>query len=97
MWSFFISLLLGVAVGYRVPLSKRVVKWAGNGTTAGLLLLLFTMGAKIGMNDEIFLNLQTMGMRAAVLAGAAVAGSLILIFFWEKYAWKVQASEEGDA
>jgi hypothetical protein len=63
----------------------------------GIDVAAFHNGVKIGMNDEIFRNLQTMGLRAAVLAGAAVAGSLILIFLWEKFAWKSQASEEADA
>ncbi len=84
MWSFFVSLGLGLAVGYRIPLSKKALQWAGTGTTAGLFLLLFTMGVKIGMNEEIFRNLQTMGIRAGVLSGAAVGGSLLFILILER-------------
>ncbi len=96
MWSFFASLLLGLAVGYRIPLSQRALHWAGRGTTAGLMLLLFTMGVKIGMNAEIFANLQTMGLRAGVLAGAAVIGSFLCLLLWEKFFWKSSTAEEGE-
>lgn len=95
MWSFFASLILGLAVGYRVPLSKRAVRWAGHGTTLGLLVLLFTMGIKIGMNSEIFENLQTIGLRASVLALSAVVGSLLLLLMWERK-FPFSVSEEGD-
>jgi uncharacterized transporter YbjL len=84
MWGFFTSLIVGLVVGYRVPLSKRVLGWAGAGTNGGLVVLLFTMGVKIGMNAEIFDNLRTIGLHAALLSVGAVTGSLVLLTIWER-------------
>ena len=47
--------------------------------TIGLVLLLFSMGAEMGLNDKIIANLDKLGFQALVLAAGSIAGSLSLI------------------
>jgi|GEM_PF-1511317 uncharacterized membrane protein YbjE (DUF340 family) len=95
MWAFFASLAAGLLIGYSIPLSAGFVRWAGKGTTIGLVLLLLTMGAKIGMDPDIFGNLQRIGLQAGILAVAAVAGSIVALRILEAGPFK-SLFHEGD-
>ncbi len=84
MTVFFTCLAVGLLVGYRGWLPERALAWTGRITTGGLYLLLFTMGAKIGTNPAILNNLGSLGWQAAVLAVAAVTGSILVLHLVEQ-------------
>lgn len=81
-----IFLLAGFLVGYLEPLVKRqherFLKITQYLTTGGLIILLVSMGAKIGA-DEIILNqIQQIGWQALVLALGSIGGSLFFVKLW---------------
>lgn len=78
------ALALGFALGQRGWLGKAGA-WAGPASTAGVALLLFLIGAKIGSDPEITQALGTLGLEAALYAMAAVAGSLLAVKVLERF------------
>ncbi|OAT87040.1 LysO family transporter [Desulfotomaculum copahuensis] len=72
-------LLTGVAVGYIRPLPAGGAKINQRIILAGLFVLLASMGAQLGANKMLLRHLDQMGLQALVLAGASVAGSVLLV------------------
>jgi uncharacterized transporter YbjL len=81
MWLILGALALGVLVGYSDILPKGIFKWTNKITMVGLAVLLFTMGISIGSNNEILGNLNTLGLKAFLLALGSVIGSIFLAWF----------------
>jgi len=84
-----IALYLGICMaGYivAIPLrkAKDKLKWLGMAQTISVLVLVFTMGLRIGANDEIVKNLGSYGLYALVITAFTLAGSLICVFFVRK-------------
>jgi uncharacterized membrane protein YbjE (DUF340 family) len=80
----FVALVIGVALGA----SGRLPAWARRGasvmTMAGLVVLLFAMGASIGADEQLLRNLGEMGLQAGALAGSATLGSVVAGWGWER-------------
>ncbi|NLT94328.1 MAG: lysine exporter LysO family protein [Clostridia bacterium] len=81
MWLIVGALALGVLVGYSDILPNGIFKWNNRITMVGLAVLLFTMGISIGSNNEIISNLDTLGLKAFLLALGSVIGSIFLAWF----------------
>ncbi|ADL12274.1 LysO family transporter [Acetohalobium arabaticum] len=74
-----LSLLLGLLIGYFEILPNKLSSLTDELITIGLVLLLFSMGAEMGLNDKIISNLDKLGFQALALAVGSIAGSLSLI------------------
>ena len=84
-----IALYLGICMaGYVAAIPLRKVKdrlkWIGLAQTLSVLILVFTMGLRIGANDEIVKNLGSYGLYALVITVFTLVGSLICVFFVRK-------------
>lgn len=94
-------LLTGFFIGYLglFPKEKQVTffKITQYLTFGGLIVLLLSMGAKIGADDTILSQLQRIGFQALILALGSIFGSVLLVKLWaNKLSTKVlQTSEKG--
>ncbi|SHE30857.1 Membrane protein of unknown function [Desulfofundulus australicus DSM 11792] len=79
-----LSLAAGVFIGWACPLSPRGVRLVHKITLAALFVLLGSMGMQLGASDAVLHSLPTMGLRALVLAGASVAGSVLLVYLFTR-------------
>lgn len=79
-----LSLAAGVFIGWACPLSPRGVRLVQKTTLAALFVLLGSMGAQLGANEAVLRSLNTMGLRALILAGASVAGSVLLVYLFTR-------------
>ena len=74
----------GIALAaWRAP-SPAGRRLASRGTLAGLAVLLALMGARIGSSPEILGTVGTLGMKAAILAAGAIAGSVLLVWAFSR-------------
>lgn len=74
-----VALSIGGVCGYWSP-SDRTQR-AGDGIIfAGLAILLFAIGAQLGVNDELLQDLNTIGGSALVLCLGSVTGSIICVY-----------------
>lgn len=68
MWIILLSLLIGVVIGISKIIPQKFVKFNSRFQQAGIILLLFSMGASIGANKELIYNLKSMGIKAVTFA-----------------------------
>ncbi len=84
MWIVFAAFAVGIALGA----SGWLPAWARRGASvvamAGLVVLLFAMGASIGADEQLLQNLGTMGLQAGALAGSATLCSVVAGWGWER-------------
>ncbi|HHV07367.1 MAG TPA: lysine exporter LysO family protein [Firmicutes bacterium] len=97
MIQVILALGIGVLAGY-FNLFKSAGRYiAGPVSTAGVVLLLFFMGAKIGADREIMNNLGIMGLEALVYAVTAIMGSLLMVWAWQFLEQrKTEGQKEGE-
>jgi uncharacterized membrane protein YbjE (DUF340 family) len=84
MLVIIVFLILGLIIGYFDIIPERYEGLTEKLITGGLVLLLFSMGVEIGLNDKIIANLDKMGFQALILAISSVIGSIGLIILLEK-------------
>lgn len=75
----FAALILGLLVGRFLSIPPRLYTFAGYANTAALLVLLFTMGVRIGADPITMANIPRLGWKALLLASGAVAGSILAV------------------
>lgn len=83
MLTVILALTAGAVAGY-LGIFKTAARYvAGPLSTAGVVLLLFFLGAKIGADREIMNGLAVMGLEALAYAMATIAGSLLVVGAWQ--------------
>lgn len=90
---------VGAFLGSRPVLRSRPLPWLGRFQTAALLLLILTLGAELGANEEITASLGLIGLNAFLITAAAMAGSLLAVHILRKYILKLdkQGQPAGSA
>lgn len=80
MFKIFLSIAIGIFIGYRGFVSPQAVKWNSRLQNVWLLLLIFFMGITIGMNGDIINQLPELGGRAFLFAVASIVGSVLVVY-----------------
>lgn len=83
--------VLGAFLGSRPAVQSRPMPWLGRFQTAALLLLIVTLGAELGANDEIVTSLATIGLNALIITLTSMIGSLLAVHILRKYLLKLDA------
>lgn len=65
--------------------------WLGRFQTAALLLLIVTLGAELGANEEIISSLGTIGLNALAVTLTSMVGSMLAVHALRKYLLKLNA------
>lgn len=79
----FISLGIGAIIGIN-RISKIISPYVDSMINAGLVILMLTLGLKIGSNDSLVHHLGIFGFRCFVTAFLAIAFSVLFTFLLEK-------------
>lgn len=79
IWLIILFLFSGFTIGFLKPLSKKFFKIAENITKFGLIILLASMGAKIGVDDRVINQLGSIGYQAFFIALSSLLGSVLLV------------------
>ena len=83
--------VLGAFIGSRPGVRSRPMPWLGRFQTAALLLLIFTLGAELGANEEIVSSLASIGLNAFVITITSMIGSMLAVHALRKYILKMDA------
>ena len=76
--------LIGYIVGAKFINKEKDYSWISKVTTGCLVLLIFTMGARIGSNEQVIQSLSTIGIKAAIITVICFAGSIFGVFVVRK-------------
>lgn len=80
---------LGAFLGSRPVLRSRPLPWLGRLQTAALLLLIVTLGAELGANEEITASLGVIGLNAFVITVTSMVGSMLAVHALRRYILKL--------
>lgn len=80
--------LVMAAVGYffggRLRNYNILIQWTGRMQTVAIVLLIFTMGMRMGANPEVIANLNSIGLYALIMTVSAIFFSVISMTFARK-------------
>lgn len=79
----------GAFLGSRPALRSRPLPWLGRFQTAALLLLIVTLGAELGANEEITASLGVIGLNAFVITVTSMVGSMLAVHALRRYILKL--------
>lgn len=86
MRTILVSLIIGVVLGLLKILPDRFIKINLKFQQIGVILLLFSMGASIGANRELILNLKVMGVKALTFAVLTSIFSIFTLYvIWNRF------------
>ena len=68
----------GILCGFIFRKKKNVARYAGISMNIAIYLLLFLLGVSVGANDTIIKAIGNIGFLSLVLAGAGIAGSVLV-------------------
>ena len=80
---------IGFFLGARPALRARPLPWLGRFQTAALILLIFTLGAELGANDQIVASLGSIGLNAFFITAASMVGSMLAVHPLRRYILKL--------
>ena len=84
--SLYISLVVvGAVIGSRPALRSRPLPWLGKLQLVALMILIVSLGVKLGANDEVISSLDQIGLAALLITAAAMAGSLIFLSLLRRF------------
>ncbi len=75
---------VGYLVGSKLRNSEKKFSWTGTVQLIAIILLVFTMGSRIGADKSIVDSLSTIGITAFVTVVLALAGSVGTVFLVRK-------------
>ena len=80
-----VFLFTGIMLGFWLEKENLFVKFADLITKVGLVILLLAMGASLGSNDQIILQLGEIGLQAFVFAAVSIIFSLLAVIIFVKF------------
>ena len=80
MASIIVSLIIGIIIGSIIKPTDKVKKTTSRFQFIGVTLLLFSMGAGLGLNKDLLANLKDIGWIGFVFAVLTTVFSIILVF-----------------
>lgn len=83
IWLPFICLGAGAIIGFS-KWAKLIIKYVDVITNVSLVILMITIGAKIGSNDMLIRNLGLLGFRCLFIAVMAICFSILFTVLLEK-------------
>ena len=72
--------VVGGFVGARLRKNGKEAKWTSKAQTVLLIVLLVTMGCRLGANKEVVSSLGSIGISALVITVCCMAGSVFAVF-----------------
>ncbi len=75
---------VGYFVGAKFMRNDKEYSWINKITLLCLMVLIFTMGARIGSNKQVISSLSTIGVKALVITVLCFAGSMAGVFLTRK-------------
>lgn len=78
------ALAFGIFLGFIGVLKEKLIIYNKKIINLTIYLLIFLMGIKIGVNNDVFYNMKTIGIDALVLAVFSIVGSYLAVTLFVK-------------
>lgn len=84
LFLYLAMVVIGIWIGSRKQSEKISNKLIQNVQVVALIVLLFTMGIKIGADDRVFQSLKMIGLSAGVITVLSLIFSVLAVFLVRK-------------
>ena len=81
---YVILAAIGYFIGSKFRHKKEKLAWTGKFQTVAIVLLVLTMGSRMGANDEVIENLGSIGVYSLVVTVVILVFSIIAVFLARK-------------
>lgn len=79
------AVALGAWLGSRPGVRTRPLPWLGKLQLAALMILILSLGVKLGADDEVIASLGQIGWTAFLITVAAMAGSVLALWLLRRF------------
>lgn len=76
---YTVPVVIGILIGMLPAVRKRPMPWMDRVQRLTLMVLILSLGIRLGANDQIVSSLGQIGLTALALTAAAMLGSLLLV------------------
>lgn len=80
MASIIFVLIIGIIIGVIIKPTEKIKKIISNFQFIGVMLLLFSMGAGLGLNDQLLNNLKDIGWYGFAFAALTTLFSILVVY-----------------
>ena len=94
---------VGAVIGSQCSKRGRELPWLGKFQFVALMILIVTLGIKLGANEEVISSLVQIGLAALVITAMAMLGSLVAVYLLRRFVLKLDrygrpagSSEDAD-
>ena len=81
---YLVITFIGFFVGSKLKDSEKSLKWTGKVQLVAIVILVFTMGSRLGADKSIIASLDSLGITALVISVLVFAGSVAAVFLTRK-------------
>lgn len=82
---YIAAVALGAWLGSRPPVRARPLPWLGKLQLAALMILIVSLGVKLGADDEVIHSLGQIGWTAFLITAAAMTGSVLALWLLRRF------------
>ena len=82
---YIAAVALGAWLGSRSGVRTRPLPWLGKLQLAALMILIVSLGVKLGADDEVIASLGQIGWTAFLITAAAMAGSVLALWLLRRF------------
>lgn len=88
MWKILIFLFAGIFIGGSVKMTDKMKLINSKLQHLGVVLLLFVMGASIGIDKNLLMKFQILGFKASIFAVLTTVFSVIVVYLTSQFILK---------
>lgn len=82
---YIAAVAVGAFIGSRPNVRSRPLLWLGRLQLAALMLLIVSLGVKLGADDEVISSLGTIGWTAFLITAVSMAGSVLALWLLRRF------------
>ena len=76
--------VIGYLIGSKLPCADSLQKWTNKLQTAAMIVIIFSMSMRMGANEEVMGNLNSIGLYGLIMTIAIIAGSVLSVMLARK-------------
>ncbi len=76
--------VIGYLIGSKLPAADKLQHWTNKLQTAAMVVIIFSMSMRMGANEEVMGNLNSIGLYGLIMTIAIIAGSVLSVMLARK-------------
>ncbi len=90
-------IVIGILLGWFNIFSYKIKLWLSRLSNVCLFIMLICLGAKIGCDNNLLAQMDTLGKQSLILGGSAILGTVVMYYLVIKTLGRRFDVEEGEA